>query len=468
MEVFLIRYVPEFILHQWSLGKLRGSFKGFVLLLDIVDFTGVMKELQSEWQQGADKAGKLLNIIFDAPIKAIHRHHGFVNLFIGDALCAVFIGENPDNLIAAIREIDASSPTAKDLGSVSNRLHIALHRAISFGEISWEIFQTDFQHEYLFMGKPFIEVSETISYHSEINRNTAVQTILDKECQKSVGTKLSQITNNVPSPLKTELAGALNALFIHKRFSTLAPANEIRAIVPCFVKLDINSDISAALHQIHLLADRFHGYVNKMEHSKEGIVILIIFGAPLSDGKSIWQGGSFSIAAVNSIPGIAIGFSCGFAYTGYIGARELREYTGLGNSMNIASRLMSMAQNAEILCDRSAWQELHENYHFQALGQIRLKGVDQIMPYYRLLQENKSSMPIFKHGFVGRQKELQLIAYAINESIAHQQSRILYISGEPGQGKSRLAFECLKNFEHFRQIAVYCQQDSHLAFPPFF
>ena len=174
----MIRYVPDFVLRQLSLGKHQGSFKGFVLLLDIVDFTGVVEELQGEGQRGADEVGKLLNMIGEGPLKAIHRHQGFVSLFIGDAVCAVFEGENPDNLLLAIQEIDAGISALEVLESVSERRHIALHKAISFGEITWEIFPTDHQYEYLFSGKPFVEVNEMISLHSEVQCTEVVQAIL--------------------------------------------------------------------------------------------------------------------------------------------------------------------------------------------------------------------------------------------------------------------------------------------------
>jgi class 3 adenylate cyclase/predicted negative regulator of RcsB-dependent stress response len=461
VEIILIRYVPDFILRQLSLGKFKGSFKGFVLLLDIVDFTGVMEEFQGEGQGGADRAGKLLNMVFDAPIRAIHRHQGFVTLFIGDAVCAVFAGENPDNLRLALQEINADNLALKGLDSVSKHLHIALHKATSFGEITWEIFPTDHQYEYLFSGKPFVEVSETISHQSEIRCSETIQAIKGKEGISALPAKPAETKSEDFPSLNAEIAKAWSVLFLHRRYSSLFPANEIRAIVPCFVKLEQSRDISQAIKQIHFLADRHHGYVNKIEHSKNGLIILIIFGAPLSDGKSILQGGDFSIAAIESIPGISIGFSCGFAYTGYIGSTKLWEYTGLGHSMNIASRLMNLAKSGEVLCDQNAWQELHESYQLQPLKAIKLKGLGQATRYYSLQQRIKSSRFLFKYSFVGRHLELEQLCSSINESIALRRSRILYISGEPGQGKSRLAFECLKSFEHCRQAIVYCQEDSH-------
>lgn len=458
----MIRYVPDFVLRQLSLGKHQGSFKGFVLLLDIVDFTGVVEELQGEGQRGADEVGKLLNMIGEGPLKAIHRHQGFVSLFIGDAVCAVFEGENPDNLLLAIRAIDSGISALESSRSVSERRHIDLHKAISFGEITWEIFPTDHQYEYLFSGTPFVEVNEIISLHSETLCTEEVQAILGEKCTEAMHAEETKARAENPPPLNAELARTLSALFLHKRFSGLYPSNEIRAIVPCFVKLEHNRDIAQTIEQIHFLADRHHGYVNKIEHSRNGVIILIIFGAPISDGKSILQGGNFSIAAVESIPGISIGFSCGFAYTGFIGSSDLNEYTGLGHSMNIASRLMNLAKSGEVLCDRSAWQELHENYLLQPLESIKLKGVSTAIRYYRLLQRIEGNRFLFKHKFVGREQELELLSSVINESIASRQNRILYINGELGQGKSRLAFECLKNFENCRQIAVSCQKDSHL------
>lgn len=461
MEVCLLRYVPDYILHQMSTHPWHGHFAGFVLLLDIEDFTGRVEELQGEGQQGADRVGELLNEILAGPIEAIHRHQGFVNFFSGDAVCAIFAHQQPEHLRSALQDIRSCIASLNGFYRKTKRQAVSLREAVSFGKIVWAIFRTDFQYEYLFSGQPFIDVNALIAHPSGKVYSAAAQAVIEQDQQQSVAS--CPPTAKVQCVLNVELAEVRRALFLHRRWHNLSPANEIRSLATCFVNLDLSIDISRAVKQVHHLADRYHGYVNKIEYTQKGIRGLIIFGAPLSDGRSLVQAGDFALAVVKASPTSSIGMSCGFAYAGYIGATGLREYTGLGHPMNIAARLMNRAKSGEVLCDNIVWLDLHESYELEALDDILLKGVGKAIPCYSLLRRNIKTRIFFRYPFVGRKTELETLNQSIDEAIEQEQNLIIYISGEPGLGKSRLAFEAMKSFQQHRQIAIYCQQDSPLA-----
>ncbi|MCD8480876.1 MAG: adenylate/guanylate cyclase domain-containing protein [Candidatus Cloacimonetes bacterium] len=148
---------------------------------------------------------------------------------------------------------------------------------------------------------------------------------------------------------QTALADRDANSFLHKRLRGLGAGNQIRSIAPCFVNLGSASDLSAALRHIHILADRHHGYVNKIEYTDKGIVVLILFGVPLSDGRSLTQAVDFAVDAMEMMPKISIGISCGYAFAGWVGSDEVKEYTALGHPLNIAARLMHR-QKREKLC----------------------------------------------------------------------------------------------------------------------
>jgi class 3 adenylate cyclase len=136
----MIRYIPPFILEKASRKEYRGSFNGFILILDIVDFTHIAEGFQQGGLLGADSIGNLLNQISRGLIEPINRYGGFVGLFIGDAICAIFPEADPSCLLAALgdirRYLSSFCAILPDLGN-SN---ISMREAISYGRIDWAIY----------------------------------------------------------------------------------------------------------------------------------------------------------------------------------------------------------------------------------------------------------------------------------------------------------------------------------------
>jgi adenylate cyclase len=190
-------------------------------------------------------------------------------------------------------------------------------------------------------------------------------------------------------------------------------------------------------------------------------VVLILFGVPLSDGRSLIQTLDFALEAMDLLPSISIGVSCGFAYAGWVGSDQVKEYTALGHPLNIAARLMHRAKKNEALCDNNVWLALHEPYDLVYLSSIKLKGVAKPIRYHRIMRRKLSDRFHFKHSFVGRESELAILNEAITASIRQKRSRIIYISGEPGQGKSRLAYESMLRFNKYQELIVNCREDAH-------
>ena len=450
----MLRYVPDFIRHRFAQGKLQGSFKGFVLLLDIVDFTGMVEKLQGDGQDGADGVGKLLNAIMRGPIAAIYRQGGFVNLFVGDAISAIFEAEASSNVQAALTDIRRAVDSLNIGGELNGGKRLALKEAVTYGEISWQILTNDHQYDFLFSGEPIIEAGRLLGANRQSSISDTAKAMFDIDARSKVQQPSVELRD------QTALADRDANSFLHKRLRGLGAGNQIRSIAPCFVNLGSASDLSAALRHIHILADRHHGYVNKIEYTDKGIVVLILFGVPLSDGRSLTQAVDFAVDALELLPKISIGISCGYAFAGWVGSDEVKEYTALGHPLNIAARLMHRAKKGEALCDNNVWLQMHEPYDLIYMSSIKLKGVAKPIRYHRIMRRRLMDRYQFKHSFVGREREMAELNMAITTSIHDKRSRIIYISGEPGQGKSRLAYECMQGFKSYPQLIVNCREDA--------
>lgn len=137
----------------------------------------------------------------------------------------------------------------------------------------------------------------------------------------------------------------------------------------------------------HLVAVIFEhqGTVNKFV----GDMIVAMFGAP-SDIEN--QELSAIMAAIsmqrclNSMPAVwirenfrtGIGISTGESVVGNIGSSKHLDYTAIGDEVNIASRLQSMAQGGQILVTRSVYDAVSAMsdtcFSFREFGALQVKG----------------------------------------------------------------------------------------------
>src|SRR6185295_17009094 len=80
------------------------------------------------------------------------------------------------------------------------------------------------------------------------------------------------------------------------------------------------------------------------------------------------------------LPAAAIGLTSGRVFCGVIGNRRRREYTMIGDVVNLAARLMQAAladADGGILCDTATYQAAQEYLIFEVLPSIKVKGKTQ-------------------------------------------------------------------------------------------
>jgi class 3 adenylate cyclase/tetratricopeptide (TPR) repeat protein len=463
----MIRHIPPFILNKAENGEQHGSFEGYVLLLDIVDFTHISESFQRDNLHGADSIGALLNQISEGPINSIQKYGGFVSLFIGDAICAIFPDTEPTGVLSALTEIREFLSSFKIPGPNLTNSSIAIRETLSFGQIEWEIYPNPYQWEYLFFGDPFVEgvaVSGLEGKHTYTPK--AIKNIGRKNFHRVAGEIRLDLP---PMELRARQVCYLHrsqsqALFIHKNYRDLAPTNEIRNVAACFVGLREIRDPGQALRNLHILADRFHGFVNKIDYSESHPVAVVLFGIPNSLGKTVYQACEFALELATIEPALSFGISCGYAYAGYIGSDGVREYTALGHCMNIAARLQSGASMATLICDAGIYREVGAMHDMQLLGTIQLKGISKELSFYSLQRRTCLQEKQFRNSFVGRHEELRFLDYVKGTALKHNRNCILHVNGDPGLGKSRLVWHFIQEQS---DVQIFCSSCSLHKSPPF-
>ena len=138
-----------------------------------------------------------------------------------------------------------------------------------------------------------------------------------------------------------------------------------------------------------------------------------------------------------------IGLNTGLVVVGRIGDDLTMEYTAMGDTVNIASRMESTAQPGTIQVSDNTYRLTEGYFEFKPLGKIELKGKTEAVEAYQLLSVGrvKTRLGVSEmHGltpFVGRRKEFDHLMECYDK-VKEGKGQVVGIVGEPGMGKSRL------------------------------
>ena len=81
---------------------------------------------------------------------------------------------------------------------------------------------------------------------------------------------------------------------------------------------------------------------------------------------------------------VGIGISTGFSVVGNIGARRHKDYTAIGDKINLAARLQSKAEAFEIIVDEKTKEYCANEFEFDPLKPFQVKGKKETIKAYRV------------------------------------------------------------------------------------
>eukprot|EP01071_Lankesteria_metandrocarpae_P003319 Lankesteria_metandrocarpae@DN2890_c0_g1_i1.p1 len=191
--------------------------------------------------------------------------------------------------------------------------------------------------------------------------------------------------------------------------------NELRQISVVFVGvngLDVSNNRGSQLaHRLMQLTQKaaytMEGSVNKFLVDDKGVLILIMFGLPpvyhLDDSLRAVMTSMRVVDGLKSLNLKAgIGVASGRVWCGTVGCQLRKEYTAMGDTVNLAARLMGKASRNEIFCDQDTKKECEHVMEFLAHEPVLMKG-------------KANPVPIFQP--TGQMKRLNLVAALSREPL---------------------------------------------------
>jgi len=266
-----------------------------------------------------------------------------------------------------------------------------------------------------------------------------------------VGAAAAVVRSFVASPLAERLEqGALDD---ERRLVTSLFA-DLSGFTPLADRLDpeqLQEVIDPLIAMLSDVVARHEGYVDKYA----GDALLAIFGAPVSHEDDAARALQVALemhdelrTAARAIPldtplTLHIGVNSGHVVARVLGHQVRMDYAVVGDAVILAQRLESAASGGETYVGESTYRLTREDFEFEPLAPLVLKGKLEPVRAWRLLGRKaaRTSAGTPPTGpLIGRDGELERVERLFREAAGGSGGACL-VNGEPGIGKTALTDE---------------------------
>ncbi len=504
----LLPYLPAPLVDRWAShpnqSPLWGQWLiGSLMHCDVTGFTAMSESLAQRGKEGAELMAAVLNRYFDRMLEIADRWGGVQMKFGGDAMLLLFSDRDHAPCAAACgQEMQKAMREFRWVSVADEAYRLRMRIGVHSGRfLSASVGQPDGVLHYLLLGPDVNRTAavEPAASPGQVVVSAETAALLGPECHLIPTTtggiwrvrrikppdmrQASRAKTRAPSdvlrrylmpPLADgRLSGfpgehrRVTALFITiygvSRLLKTAGDSQALAQVDAYVRMVISS------------LERYGGFLAGSDLAEEGDKLMALFGAPISQEReeacALHCGLEIQRELQSSDLQLSqrIGINSGFVFAGEIGSSRRREYTVIGDSVNLAARLMGAARSGQTLVSGATAERAGAEFELRRLRPIRVKGKSAPVHVYRLegasapaqRLETESASPL-----VGRAAELDSLTKLARQA-ARGRHRWAYVTGGTGLGKSRLTGELVARLRSmgWRDVAGFCQ--SHTSSTPF-
>ena len=435
--------------------------RGALLAADISGFTRLTERLAGEGRAGSERLVEIVSGCFDALIAEVLARGGDVLRFGGDALFVMFAADEAravaraaSTALAIQRLLARRATITVPGGRVRLRMSMGLH----VGPVTF--FVRDGAHaEVLPIGPA---VSETLRLQAaarqgEVLVSRAATARLPAALVERVGGRRRlRRGGRAGDDLDLDVAG---------------PAGDVRATVPALVSGDWRALVTDApsehriasvafvsvtgtddavasrepllASQLELMLSSIDELTNAFEVTylgsdviADGATFILIAGMPHARSDDDVRLVAAAHALVAKVPGARAGVHRGAVFAGEVGHARRRTYAVMGDTTNVAARLMSAALPGATVVSTSVAERLPRSYTLEALAPLQLKGKRRRFEACAVRVNDAQSVPSRSETpLIGRRAELRAVLRGVARAQAGQGS-VVELTGPAGIGKS--------------------------------
>jgi class 3 adenylate cyclase/tetratricopeptide (TPR) repeat protein len=465
-------YLPR-VAAEWDLDTpeaLWREVEATLCFVDISGFTALSERLARRGRIGAEELTEVLNHVFSRMLHVAYEKGGSLLKFGGDALLlAFFEGDHAVDAANAAVAMRATLREARTLPTSVGRLQLRMSVGIHTG--TYELFRVGrLHHEFLVAGPSATAVTrmEQTAEAGEIVVSAATAARLPAAAvgaPKGDGYLLRRRRavdgGNSAREIRAVEGDAIERAIpieLREHLGTGRTESEHRLATVGFVKFT-GTDALLESSGIDATARAIDAVVTAVQEdaATEGLTFLssdvdadggkmiLLAGVPTAredDEGRMLRTARLLVDRELPLP-VRVGVNRGHVFAGEIGTEFRRAYTVMGDTVNLAARLMAAAGPNEVYATGGVLDVARTRFATQALAPLQVKGKSQPIQAYAVgVAEGVRDRKLSDLPFAGREVELAVLRKA-EPRMPQGRGATVIIEGGRGIGKSRLVEEYL-------------------------
>lgn len=487
-EAHFDAYVPR-VASTWdeqAPGSSWRTIDGSLLFVDVSGFTNLSERLARKGRIGAEELTGVLNRVFGEMLDLVFNRGGSLLKFGGDALLLLF--DTPDHVIQAVAsavEMRAALRRASNERTSVGRVNLKMSSGVHCGPV--DFFLIGDSHRELIVTGPTASTTVTMEATADANEIVVSQAAKDhlpsdfasnpkgegwilrkqKVNHPTCGPILRDVSSDVAMPeyVSTGLRDYLAA-------GIAEPEHRIATIG--FVKFKgIDHLLESSGHEaVQKTLDDLVSTVQKAADTEgvtflgsdidaDGGKLILSAGVPTSqhDDEGRILRAARRILDEELDLSVHIGLNRGHVFSGDVGNVYRRTYTVMGDTVNLAARLMAAAPPGMLYASPGVLDLSSTLFRTEALEPFHVKGKDQPVQAYAVYDDAGIRPPDLKYElpFHGREAELELLVQIITTCARTGRGGMMTITGDTGLGKTRLIAEVLEECPDLDTLMVQAE-----------
>jgi class 3 adenylate cyclase len=468
----------------YSFDDHRYDQNGVSLFADISGFTKLSEKLAKKGPIGQEELGYYLNRYLERIVKLIIRSGGDVFKFAGDAVLVLWpITEGDDVEKQMATNVHRVGQCCMDIQAEMNEARLSddvdLSIKLGIGCGNAQLMHLGGVYgrlEYLCTGPSLLQafVSESKCVAGDTVMSTQAYNLV-KEHFRAVKVddesyKILSIVNNIRNVSLRKEISMYSLEQVAARLKQYIPAavipylvinqklwaGELRMLSVMFMNLDLTlqkgnrvtdeelAKVQTMVSTIQECIYQYEGSLNKFLVDDKGSTMIGIFGLPPlahenDPARCLYA--ALQIKERMNAMGmkISLGVTTGMAFCGLVGSSTRREYSVLGDVVNLSARLMAAAKNG-VLCDETTFKSARSVkwLNFKTLDPIKVKGKTQLIPVFipstNTNSEFRLKPPPRATSIVGHEHHIDHMLEVIERDCAKDKSKFILLEGEIGAG----------------------------------
>ena len=458
---------------------------GTIVFVDISGFTRLSERLATRGRVGAEELTEAIESCFTALLALAYENGGSLIKFGGDALLLFFAGE--DHGLRACRSAVWMRRALREIGKLeTSGGKINLRMSVGVHSGSFHFFLVGGSHREFIIAGPAASRTVAMEHSADVGEivvSHATAALLSERVlgsERGAGRLLRRAPGGAIEPaIQAELTAdpaqllACIPLAIRDHLLGGVQEPEHRRATVAFLRFDGTDELiraqgaAAAAEALDELIRDVQREVDAREIcflgtdvDEGGGKIILTAGVPSGTGNDE-ERMLLALRAIATRPRtlpLRIGVHRGHVFAGDIGPSYRRTYTIMGDTVNLAARLMANADPGELLATQEALHHSNTCFSVRALEPFIVKGKSALVRAYAVgdAAGTRASVETAPVPLVGRGPEMAVLRNSLSDA-RNGEGRLIEVVGEPGIGKSRLVAELESEARDLVGLSIKCE-----------